>query len=125
PRLLRGDLGGRVHPGHARGRRARRIAVRGPAVSAEPGLTIARAWFEAVSRGDVDGAVALLAPGFVQHTAGMPPGPAAARWFLTTFRAGFPDLAVEVDWMFAAGDRVVVRATTRGTHTGVFLGHAP
>lgn len=37
-------------------------------------------------------------------------------------RTGFPDLRITVEQVVAAGDRVGVRATLRGTHTGDFMG---
>ena len=41
------------------------------------------------------------------------------------FRAAFPDLRLEVDDIFGAGDRVVTRFRIRGTHEGEFMGIAP
>ncbi len=40
-------------------------------------------------------------------------------------KRGIPDLHAEVDEIFGAGDRVAVRVTLRGTHTGEYLGFAP
>ena len=40
------------------------------------------------------------------------------RWL----RGAFDDLAYEVQDAFGEGDRVAVRLTTRGTHTGEFMG---
>jgi predicted ester cyclase len=39
--------------------------------------------------------------------------------------AGFPDLHSAEDDLIAAGDKVVVRRTFHGTHTGAFMGIAP
>lgn len=41
------------------------------------------------------------------------------------FRAAFPDLHFTLEDLLAEGDRVVFRATMRGTHGGVFGGIAP
>ena len=38
------------------------------------------------------------------------------------YRTAFPDLTVSVDDLVAAGDKVLVRFTCRGTHRGNFLG---
>ena len=38
-------------------------------------------------------------------------------------RAAFPDAHWQEEDLFAEGNRVVVRATFRGTHLGVFVGH--
>lgn len=37
----------------------------------------------------------------------------------------FPDLTAHIDDIVAAEDRVALRLTITGTHTGEFLGHAP
>lgn len=86
-------------------------------------IAVVQRYFDAVNRGDLDAAIALLSPDFVQHTAGLPPGPQVARWTLQMFRGGFPDLALDVEWTLADADRVVARVRATGTHRGVFLGH--
>ena len=91
----------------------------------EDRIAAVRRYFDAVNRGDLDAAVASLAPAFLQHTAGLPPGPQAARWTLQMFRGGFPDLTLDVEWLLADDDRVVARVRATGTHNGAFLGHAP
>jgi steroid delta-isomerase-like uncharacterized protein len=90
----------------------------------EDRLAVVQRYFDAVNGGDLDAAVALLSPSFKQHTAGMPPGPQAARWTLQMFRGGFPDFAIHVDWLLVDEDRVVARTRATGTHSGAFLGHA-
>jgi steroid delta-isomerase-like uncharacterized protein len=87
--------------------------------------TLARRYFEIVSRGDIDALEQMLSPDFVQHTRGLPPGPAAAKATLGMFRRGFPDFAVTVDWLLVDGDRVVIRSRAEGTHDGLFMGHPP
>nr|WP_265333416.1 ester cyclase [Paenibacillus guangzhouensis] len=39
--------------------------------------------------------------------------------------AAFPDKAYTIEDIIGEGDRVLVRMTMRGTHQGVFYGHAP
>ena len=41
------------------------------------------------------------------------------------FRAGFPDLTVEVEDMVSEGDRTALRFVLRGTHTTSLLGEEP
>jgi len=41
------------------------------------------------------------------------------------YRTAFPDLVVKIDDIAAAGEKVLVRWTARGTHKGTFLGAAP
>ncbi len=44
---------------------------------------------------------------------------------IAAFRLAFPDLRFTVEDLVAEGDRVVLRATMRGTHRGPFRGVAP
>jgi predicted ester cyclase len=50
---------------------------------------------------------------------------AAARGWITPFRASFPDVDMEVVDLIAEGDKVVGRFTCSATHLGDWLGHAP
>jgi predicted ester cyclase len=69
---------------------------------------------------------ALCAPDYVATLGGNPPMPLAGHEaFAAGFYAGFPDAGHTVDDVFAAGDRLAVRFTLRGTHTGTFFGIAP
>lgn len=67
-----------------------------------------------------------LAPGYTQEgpleTIRGPQGEKAA---ITKYRTAFPDCNLQIDEMFSAGDRVVVRFTYSGTHRGEFEGLAP
>ena len=45
--------------------------------------------------------------------------------FGQVFYAGFPDLYHTIDDVIADGNKVAVRFTLRGTHTGEFMGIAP
>ena len=69
----------------------------------------------------------LVAPDFVGHEmpAGTPPGPEGFRQFYARARSAFPDMRYTVHDLIAEGDKVVVRWTWSGTHTGVFRGIAP
>jgi steroid delta-isomerase-like uncharacterized protein len=44
---------------------------------------------------------------------------------ITKYRTAFPDCRLDIDEMFSAGDRVVVRFTYTGTHKGNLEGLAP
>lgn len=44
---------------------------------------------------------------------------------LKGFRAAFPDIAIEIEDVIAAADRVAFQSTMRGTHLGEFLRIAP
>jgi serine phosphatase RsbU (regulator of sigma subunit) len=52
-------------------------------------------------------------------------GPEDVKRFVGEFRSAFPDLRIRIDDQIAEGDKVVVRATIRGTHQGRFRGMAP
>ena len=47
---------------------------------------------------------------------------AAHKQFASAFYSAFPDLNHTIDDTIADGDKVVVRFTLRGTHTGNFMG---
>jgi steroid delta-isomerase-like uncharacterized protein len=88
-------------------------------------IALVRAYFDAVNSGSIDTAVGLLDPAFVQHTAGLPPGPQSVKWSLAMFLGGFPDFHLDIDFILADADRVIARVRATGTHKGTFLGHAP
>jgi steroid delta-isomerase-like uncharacterized protein len=52
-------------------------------------------------------------------------GPAAAREVIETYRGAFPDVHMTIDDVVEQRDRVVIRWTARGTHTGELNGLAP
>jgi predicted ester cyclase len=77
-----------------------------------------------VNTGNLDAADHYFAPDFVDHTvpAGVPNGLAGFKAYVTRLRAAFPDLHLTVEDVVAEGEKVVVRATARGTMRGDFLG---
>jgi serine phosphatase RsbU (regulator of sigma subunit) len=52
-------------------------------------------------------------------------GPEDVKHFVSEFRSAFPDFRISIDDQIAEGDKVVVRATIRGTHHREFRGMAP
>jgi steroid delta-isomerase-like uncharacterized protein len=52
-------------------------------------------------------------------------GPEGEKAMITKYRNAFPDCNIQIDEMFSAGDRVVVRFTYSGTHRGDLEGIAP
>ncbi len=68
-----------------------------------------------------------MTPDYVDHEAppGTPVGPDGANAVLHWLRGAFNDLSYEVQDAFGTADRVAARVTTRGTHTGEFMGKAP
>jgi predicted ester cyclase len=77
-----------------------------------------------VNTGNLDTADQYFAPDFVDHTgpAGMPNGLAGFKAYVTMLRGAFPDLHLTVEDVVAEGEKVVVRATARGTMRGDYLG---
>ena len=91
-------------------------------------ILLMRNAFEAMRRKDLDACVGLLAPDFTINLAGAPypmRGASAWRRNAETLFAAFPDIRIDVEDMFAADDKVAVRARLSGTHTGEFLGKQP
>ena len=89
--------------------------------STERNKAIVRQFYHQVlNRKQLDAIDTLCAPTY--H--GDAPGAdrAAFKQFYGRFLAAFPDLRVSFEEVIAEGDRVVVRATARGTHRGEFLG---
>ena len=69
----------------------------------------------------------VCAPDLVWHDAppGISPDLAGMKQMHTALLTAFPDLHATVDDLVAEGDKVVVRATLRGTHQGEFMGIPP
>lgn len=91
---------------------------------------VARFYREIFREGNLKAVEDMVAADFVDHIPtpipGQPTqGPRAVTWFADLFRTAFPDLKVTVDDAMSIGDRVVTRATWRGTQTGKLLGADP
>jgi steroid delta-isomerase-like uncharacterized protein len=89
--------------------------------------TVARRWFEEVWNGRSAAAIdRLMSPRCVVHGLAQDgqdlTGPAGFRPFQQAFLSAFPDLRIEIEDLIEEGDRVVVRFTAAGTHTGDGLG---
>ena len=97
-------------------------------MSTEATKALYRRWFEeVVSTGNLALADELLAPGYVLHFPGMP-GPIDGeghKQLVLLFRSAFPDWHEALDDVIAEGDKVVIRVTGTGTHTGEFQGIPP
>jgi len=76
---------------------------------------------------DLERALTLFSPNYVEHSAfpGMPMGVEAVRAYFSMLFAGFPDVQATILDMIAEGDKVVLRASSEGTHTGPFMGIPP
>lgn len=88
-------------------------------------IELIRAGLDDFNAGDLDGCVARAAPDLVTNLAELPEpmqGRGAWRQGAELIRRAFPDLEAHIQDIFAAQDRVAVRLTFRGTHSGEFLG---
>jgi steroid delta-isomerase-like uncharacterized protein len=86
-----------------------------------------RGLLEALNRGDLDGWEALLDDNYIVHFPGTttPLPRAAARQAFEQFFVGFPGLQHTVEDVWGVDDRVALRLSIRGTHTGAFQGMPP
>jgi steroid delta-isomerase-like uncharacterized protein len=89
-----------------------------------------RAQRELFGAGRLDLADELVAPDCVDHGGESGPhgtahGREAIKGVVGWLRGAFPDLGYEIDDAFGDGDRVALRCTVRGTHSGEFLGRPP
>jgi steroid delta-isomerase-like uncharacterized protein len=83
---------------------------------------------EIFTRGNLDAAEEIYAPGYVGHDPSNPEdvmGPEAAKQAAADYRRAFPDLRVTVEDLIAEGDKVVARLRFSGTHLGELEGIAP
>ena len=84
-----------------------------------------RYYEEVVNQGKLDVVDEVIAPDYVSHhndPAHLPPGPSGVKAFVSITRAGFPDLRLTVDQVFADGDQAGSMWTMEGTHTGEWFG---
>ncbi len=56
---------------------------------------------------------------------GVPRGPEAVKMHIQEWLAGFPDLTLTIEQIFAEGDRVLTQLVMDGTHHGPWLGIPP
>ena len=96
-------------------------------MSAENEAVVRRA-FDEIAQGNLDVADEIIAPEYVRHDlAGGPDahGPDGVKRLIAGLRTAFPDIKTTIEDIFADGEKVVVRFSVRGTHSGSFMGIAP
>jgi predicted ester cyclase len=81
----------------------------------------------AISTGDFAALDALMSSDIVDHNPGpdQDPGLVGFKQWMAAARTSFPDLCGTPRQVLGEGDLVAARVTWRGTHLGVFAGHAP
>ena len=85
---------------------------------------LVEAIYQAFNTGDVGGLDRAVSEDFVDHMAlpGTRPGREGLKEAVAIFRAGLPDMMIDVQEIVIEGDLVAVRQITTGTHEGDFLG---
>jgi steroid delta-isomerase-like uncharacterized protein len=96
----------------------------------ESNKALVRRWFEEVWNQGSEASIDEMVPfDGVGHGLGDSEqdvlGPAEFKPFVARFRGALPDIQIAIDDILADGDRVAVRITLRGTHTGPGLGVLP
>jgi len=98
-------------------------------LSAENAALAHRYHMDIFQAGNLAVADEILAPDFVIHSPGMPTelthGPEGVKRFAAAVRTALPDLQFTHEDTIAQGDKVVIRWTSSGTHTGPWLGIPP
>jgi len=96
-------------------------------MSAEENMQIVRRIYEEVfDKHNLAVLDELYATDFVYHSPGNPDlNREGLKQGLSAYVAAFPDVGMTIEDIFAAGDRVAVRFTARGTHQGEYMGVPP
>jgi steroid delta-isomerase-like uncharacterized protein len=96
-------------------------------MSADENMAIVRRIYEQVfDKHNLDVIDELYTSDFVYHSPGNPDfHREGLKQGLGAYVAAFPDVQMTIEDMFAAGDRVAVRFTARGTHQGEYMGVPP
>jgi steroid delta-isomerase-like uncharacterized protein len=96
-------------------------------MSIEENKALVHTFADQINARDLEAALTLFGPNHLEHAAypGMPAGVEAVRAFFSMLFAGFPDAQTTILDTIAEGDKVVLRASIEGTHTGPFLGIPP
>jgi len=90
----------------------------------ENGALVRRFLEELFNQHDMGAIDRYLSADYVEHVVPpeIPPTRDGFRQFIEAFFIGFPDFRYTIDDVIAGGDRVAVRLTAHGTHTGEFMG---
>lgn len=80
---------------------------------------------EGFNRGNFDAWDDCFLATIEEHQYGMPSTLAGFKQAIAGLRAAIPDIHLTIDEMVAAGDKLWVRMTSRGTHRGPLMGFAP
>ncbi|MEO6467996.1 MAG: ester cyclase [Acidimicrobiia bacterium] len=95
-------------------------------MSSEENVIAVRRLFDAFYAADDAAMAELIGDDFVTHAPGGGTGD-AAEWTAMAHQIGdaIPDIRTDIDDILGSGDKVAVRYTSRGTHTGELFGVIP
>jgi steroid delta-isomerase-like uncharacterized protein len=88
---------------------------------------IANRFYEIFNSGNLDQLYEIVATDFIDRSS-LPGQVEGIAWLIqtmSTFRLGFPDIYYTVHETIAAGDKVILRVTGFGKHTGNYMGIPP
>lgn len=91
-------------------------------------VVMRRIYEEFWNQGNFESLNELVSPNYtlrLQTPPGVPSGREGLQWTIQAYRAGFPNIHVQVEEQLAEGDRVLTRITIRGTHEGTFMNIPP
>ena len=90
----------------------------------EENRAVARRFYSSISSGNLGVIDEVVAEDVIEREElpGLSSGREGVREFFKMMHAAFPDFAMQIEDILAEGDRVVIRATMRGTHQGDFMG---
>jgi steroid delta-isomerase-like uncharacterized protein len=96
-------------------------------MSTEDNKALVRSLVDAVNQGNIDTAASYLAANYVDYSdpPDTPLGSFSATQRWSMLRAAFSDARVTINDVIADGDKVAVRFTLHGTHTGELMGIPP
>lgn len=91
-------------------------------------VALLRTAYQCVERGDLDAATELMTEDFIANVPGSPEplhGREIWRFGTQAMLDAFPDLKIDVQDIFGAGDKVTVLVNFQGTHLGAFQQFEP
>lgn len=89
----------------------------------EEGAALVKRYYESLNSGNLGVLDEIAAANYQHHTEGLQPGLQAFKSVVRMYRQGFPDMHNTIEDIIVGKDKIVVRVTTQGHHTGSFLGH--
>lgn len=95
-------------------------------MNADDNKALIRRWLRMGEQGFTGDFDEYFAPGYCGHLSAQPPQSLDDLIRLERgFAAAFSDISYTIEDLLAVGDKVILRSTTRATHTGEFYGVGP